>query len=70
MPLLETEHKIHRQYQKNAADNVVPPYLHLESHHRKKDKDHQRYYLLYYLELHQIKRTSVALETDSVGRDL
>lgn len=49
---------------------MVPPQFRLERPYGEHGKDGQRYHFLYHLELHNVERSAIVAETETVGRYL
>lgn len=49
---------------------MIPLYLHLKSKHREYSENNQSNHFLYYFKLHNIKRTTVITEADTICRYL
>lgn len=65
------KHKIDGGYEAEECSCVVPVQTFVLEHQVGEDgEDYERYTLLYHLQLHQREGTSVANETDAVGRHL
>ena len=67
---LKAKDKIDSQDEAQCRCNMIPMYMHVESEDGENHKDNQGNDLLYYLELHEIKRATIATEANPVSRYL
>ena len=69
--VLLQEYEEYRRDKATECNEMIPlQRLALEAHNGENREDGNRYHLLYHLELHQREGTTVAHETDTVGRYL